>query len=103
VSTRSRRPAGGGLVGVSLAWAYTAARGWHLLAAPPGRLCDEWDAEVDADIPPTDTAAVPADLIARDGLDAVLDQLTAELRRRDGYDHSPAAAPAPPRQLRVVA
>jgi hypothetical protein len=86
---------------ISLAWAYTAGRGWHLLAAPPTWLLDEWDTQVDADGRPRDTAGVLADLVARDGIDAVADLLTAELRRRDGYDHP--APPAPRPDLRVVA
>jgi hypothetical protein len=45
---------------------------------------------------------VLADLVARNGIDAVTDLLTAELRRRDGYDR-PAAEPATRPDLRVVA
>ena len=86
---------------ISLAWAYTADRGWHLIAAPPDWLLDDWDTQTDADRQPRDTAGVLADLVARDGIDAVTDLLTAELRRRDGYDHP--APPAPRRRLRVVA
>jgi hypothetical protein len=86
---------------ISLAWAYTAGRGGHLLAAPPAWLLDDWDPQVDADRQPRDTATVLADLLTRDGIDAVTDLLTAELRRRDGYDH-PAADPAPRPDLRVV-
>ena len=87
---------------ISLAWAYTADRGGHLLTAPPAWLLDDWDPQVDADRQPRDTAGGPADLVARDGIAAVADRLTAALRRRDGYDHS-AAEPAPRPDLRVVA
>jgi hypothetical protein len=88
---------------ISLAWAYTADRGWHLLAAPPDWLLDEWDTEIDAaGALRRDTAGVLADLVAREGIAAIADQLTAALRRRDGYD-TPAADPAPRRHLRVVA
>ena len=87
---------------ISLAWAYTAARGWHLLAAPPAWLLDDWDIQTDADRQPRDTATGLADLVAREGIAAVADRLTAELRRRDGYD-TPAAEPAPRPDLRVVA
>ena len=86
---------------ISLAWAYTAGRGWHLIAAPPDWLLDEWDTEIDADRQPRDTATVLADLLAREGIGAVVDQLTAALCRRDGYNRPAPSAPRP--DLRVVA
>jgi hypothetical protein len=95
---RERRPCP---MTISLAWAYTAGRGWHLIAAPPDWLPDEWDTQTDAGRQPRDTADLLADLLARDGIDAVADQFTTELRRRDGYDHPAPSAPRP--DLRVVA
>jgi hypothetical protein len=86
---------------ISPARAHTADRGWHLLTTPPDWLLDEGDTQTDADRQLRDTAGVLADLVARDGIAAVTDLLTAELRRRDGYDHP--APPAPRPDLQVVA
>jgi hypothetical protein len=40
------------------ALAYTAARGWHLIPAPPEWLCAHWDTEPDTDPIPATPVAV---------------------------------------------